>query len=134
MVRYAGRASLLSPSEVLQVFKARSSLYKFAMERLMQSPEETREETSLLLSYLIYSYLSAVFDKDLLLGGVIFNRIGGDSHKHWLKEAVESSGLSVSVLGGIPKVCLSIVKPWPEHHCTLKPACLKSSRYSKILF
>ena len=47
---------------------------------------------------------AAVFDKDLMLGGVLFNRIGGDSHKHWLQEAVESSGLTVEVLGGIPKV------------------------------
>ena len=48
-----------------------------------------------------------MFDSDLVLGGVIFNRIGGDSHNHWLKEAVESSGLNVSVLGGIPKACPS---------------------------
>lgn len=45
-----------------------------------------------------------MFDSDLVLGGVIFNRIGGDSHNHWLKEAVESSGLGVTVLGGVPKV------------------------------
>jgi cobyrinic acid a,c-diamide synthase len=46
----------------------------------------------------------AVFDKELVLGGVLFNRIGGESHRHWLQEAVESSGLMVEVLGGIPKV------------------------------
>lgn len=46
----------------------------------------------------------AAFDSDLMLGGVIFNRIGGDSHNHWLQEAVESSGINVTVLGGIPKV------------------------------
>lgn len=45
-----------------------------------------------------------MFDEELVLGGVLLNRIGGDSHKHWLQEAVESSGLSVEVLGGIPKV------------------------------
>ena len=39
-----------------------------------------------------------------MLGGVIFNRIGGESHNHWLKEAVQSSGLDVAVLGGVPKV------------------------------
>ena len=49
-------------------------------------------------------FLRAVFDTELMLGGVIFNRIGGESHNHWLKEAVQSSGLDVAVLGGIPKV------------------------------
>lgn len=39
-----------------------------------------------------------------MLGGVLFNKVGGDAHCQWLREALEASGLSISVLGGIPKV------------------------------
>ena len=39
------------------------------------------------------------------MGGVLFNKVGGDAHSQWLREALEASGLAMQVLGGIPKVC-----------------------------
>jgi cobyrinic acid a,c-diamide synthase len=42
------------------------------------------------------------FDPALRFAGVIFNRIGGDAHLEYLKEAVDSSCPGVAVLGGIP--------------------------------
>ena len=47
----------------------------------------------------------ADFDKDLVMGGVLFNKVGGEAHSQWLREALEASGLAMPVLGGIPKVC-----------------------------
>lgn len=44
------------------------------------------------------------FDPRLRLGGLIFNKVGGDAHTQWLADAITSAGLNVPVLGGIPKV------------------------------
>ncbi len=44
------------------------------------------------------------FDKPLRLGAVIFNKVGGEAHTKWLADALQSAGLGVRVLGGIPKV------------------------------
>ena len=41
------------------------------------------------------------FDGDLRVAGVVFNRVGGDVHLTWLRDAVRSA-LSVEVFGGIP--------------------------------
>lgn len=46
----------------------------------------------------------ADFDPDLRLGGLLLNKVGSDSHKHWLQDAIKDAGVSASVLGGIPKV------------------------------
>ncbi|KAK9828636.1 hypothetical protein WJX72_001237 [[Myrmecia] bisecta] len=43
------------------------------------------------------------FDPDLKLGGVLLNKVGGPAHTQWLQEAVDTSGVSVKVLGGVPK-------------------------------
>ena len=58
------------------------------------------------------------FDPDLTFAGVIFNKIGGDSHAQWLREAIQSSPLtqSLSVLGCIPKDAQVVV---PERHLGL---------------
>ena len=44
----------------------------------------------------------AHFDPKLKLAAVVFNRIGGDAHLEYLKEAVASACPEVAVLGGIP--------------------------------
>lgn len=43
------------------------------------------------------------YDPALRLEGVIMNRVGGDAHTQWLREAVEESGVATRVLGGIPQ-------------------------------
>lgn len=55
--------------------------------------------------------LHADFDKDLRLGGVLFNKVGGEAHSLWLREALEAAGMSTPVLGGIPKVSLAHLVP-----------------------
>ena len=44
------------------------------------------------------------FDPDLDLAGVIFNKIGSSAHSQWLTEAVQSTGVTTKVFGGVPKV------------------------------
>ncbi|MDR3567647.1 MAG: cobyrinate a,c-diamide synthase [Syntrophobacteraceae bacterium] len=43
------------------------------------------------------------FDPDLKFAGVIFNRVGGERHLRYLKEALSCSCPETVVLGGIPK-------------------------------
>eukprot|EP00897_Mesotaenium_endlicherianum_P002058 jgi/Mesen1/1880/ME000143S00932 len=43
------------------------------------------------------------FDPDLNWAGIIFNKVGGPAHVAWLREAVETAGIDIAVLGGIPK-------------------------------
>lgn len=50
---------------------------------------------------LIYGFKN--FDPELDLCGVIFNRIGGEAHLEYLKEAVGSCFPELAVFGGIPK-------------------------------
>jgi cobyrinic acid a,c-diamide synthase len=50
---------------------------------------------------LVYGF--ARFDPALSLAGVVFNRIGGEAHLEYLKEAVASACPEVAVLGGIPR-------------------------------
>ena len=49
------------------------------------------------------------FDKDLVIGGLILNKIGGQAHLTWLKEAMEAAGVKAPVLGGLPKVCRDVM-------------------------
>ena len=44
------------------------------------------------------------FDPDLDLAGVIFNKVGSSAHSQWLSEAVQSTGVTTKVFGGVPKV------------------------------
>lgn len=44
------------------------------------------------------------FDPDLNLAGVIFNKVGSSAHSQWLSEAVQSTGVTTKVFGGVPKV------------------------------
>ena len=39
------------------------------------------------------------YDPALRLEGVVLNRVGGDAHTQWLREAVEASGVATRVLG-----------------------------------
>ena len=50
---------------------------------------------------LVYGFIH--FDPGLRFAGVIFNRIGGDRHLEYLKEAISSSCPETVVLGGIPR-------------------------------
>ena len=50
---------------------------------------------------LIYGFTH--FDPALEFAGVIFNRIGGEAHLEYLKEALGSACPGVAVLGGIPR-------------------------------
>ncbi|KAL3138055.1 hypothetical protein ABBQ38_005288 [Trebouxia sp. C0009 RCD-2024] len=43
------------------------------------------------------------FDPDLNLAGVIFNKVGSPAHSQWLSEAVQSTGVTTQVFGGVPK-------------------------------
>lgn len=43
------------------------------------------------------------FDPALKISGVIFNRVGGEAHLAFLKEAVESALPGLPILGGIPR-------------------------------
>jgi cobyrinic acid a,c-diamide synthase len=59
------------------------------------------------------------FDPALKLAGVIFNRIGGEGHLAYLKEAMASSLPEVPVLGGIPREDAVTI---PERHLGLMTA------------
>jgi cobyrinic acid a,c-diamide synthase len=50
---------------------------------------------------LVYGFVH--FDPELRFAGVIFNRVGGEKHLLYLKEAISSSCPEVVVLGGIPR-------------------------------
>lgn len=50
---------------------------------------------------LVYGFTR--FDPQLRFAGVIFNRVGGEKHLRYLKEALSSSCPEVVVLGGIPR-------------------------------
>ena len=50
---------------------------------------------------LVYGFVH--FDPGLNFAGVIFNRIGGEAHLEYLKEALASACPEVAVLGGIPR-------------------------------
>lgn len=56
------------------------------------------------------------FDPMLSLAGVIFNRIGGEGHLEYLKEAMSMSVPDVPVLGGIPREEIIRI---PERHLGL---------------
>jgi cobyrinic acid a,c-diamide synthase len=59
------------------------------------------------------------FDPALRFAGVIFNRIGGEAHLEYLKEAVGSACPGVQVLGGIPREETVTI---PERHLGLVTA------------
>jgi cobyrinic acid a,c-diamide synthase len=66
---------------------------------------------------LVYGF--SRFDPRLNLAGVIFNKIGGEGHLAYLKEAMAASIPDVPVLGGIPRedpICI------PERHLGLVTA------------
>jgi len=66
---------------------------------------------------LVYGF--SRFDPDLSLAGVIFNRIGGERHLEYLKEAMAANVPEIPVLGGIPREDpISI----PERHLGLVTA------------
>jgi len=59
------------------------------------------------------------FDPDLKLAGVVFNRIGGQGHLEYLRQAMSANLPEISVLGGIPREdSISI----PERHLGLMTA------------
>jgi cobyrinic acid a,c-diamide synthase len=43
------------------------------------------------------------FDKELRLGALLFNKVGGVAHTKWLSDALTSAALTLPLLGGIPK-------------------------------
>jgi len=43
------------------------------------------------------------FDKELRLGALLFNKVGGAAHTKWLSDALTSAALTLPLLGGIPK-------------------------------
>lgn len=53
---------------------------------------------------MLASALAQDFDPAMRLGGLLFNKVGGEAHTKWLSDAIASAGLSLPVLGGIPKV------------------------------
>ncbi|OQR99546.1 cobyrinic acid -diamide synthase [Thraustotheca clavata] len=65
---------------------------------------------------MVHGYAS--FDKNICLAGVIFNKVGGDAHAEWLREAMASSPLtaSIPVLGCLPNNANVHV---PERHLGL---------------
>lgn len=58
------------------------------------------------------------FDRELDIKGVIFNRVGSESHFAYLKEAVISSGLPVEIIGYFPRDERIEI---PERHLGLTP-------------
>ena len=52
------------------------------------------------------------FDKDLVIGGLLLNKVGGHAHLVWLQEAMEAAGVTAPVLGGLPKVCRAYERIW----------------------
>ncbi|EQC40849.1 hypothetical protein SDRG_01916 [Saprolegnia diclina VS20] len=65
---------------------------------------------------MVHGYCS--FDRNVSFAGVVFNKIGGDAHAQWLRDAMQSSPLtqSVRVLGCVPKDVSIVV---PERHLGL---------------
>ncbi|OQR91776.1 hypothetical protein ACHHYP_04373 [Achlya hypogyna] len=65
---------------------------------------------------MVHGYAS--FDPDVVFAGVVFNKIGGDAHDRWLRDAIASSPLTaaVPVLGCLPKTVGAAV---PERHLGL---------------
>lgn len=59
------------------------------------------------------------FDRDVNLAGVIFNRIGGEGHLAYLKDAMASNLPEIPVLGGIPREASIQI---PERHLGLVTA------------
>ncbi|KAJ3044246.1 hypothetical protein HK097_001554 [Rhizophlyctis rosea] len=67
------------------------------------------------------------FDPDLKFAGVVLNRVGGDVHTQWLREAITVYDPTVNVLGGIPKADNVTV---PERHLGLHmPTDVQSTEY-----
>ncbi len=66
---------------------------------------------------LVYGF--SRFDPDLKIAGVIFNKIGGEGHLRYLKEAMSASMPDIPVLGGIPRE--SSIE-MPERHLGLVTA------------
>jgi cobyrinic acid a,c-diamide synthase len=60
----------------------------------------------------------ASFDPDLTLAGVVFNRIGGAAHLHYLEQALSQLG-EVKCLGGLPREAKLAI---PERHLGLTTA------------
>ncbi len=58
------------------------------------------------------------FDPEVNLRGVIFNKVGSKNHFTYLKEAVDSSGLPVEIIGYIPRQEELVL---PERHLGLVP-------------
>lgn len=44
------------------------------------------------------------FDPQLQLRGVVLNRVGGEAHTAWLRDAIGPANPDITLLGGIPKV------------------------------
>src|SRR5512147_992791 len=57
----------------------------------------------------------ATFDSELTLAGVIFNRVGGAAHLHYLEQAM-SRVAGVKCLGGLPREAAVAI---PERHLGL---------------
>lgn len=66
---------------------------------------------------LVYGF--SRFDPDVRLAGVIFNRVGGEGHLEYLREAMAANLPEIPVLGGIPKEDLIRI---PERHLGLVTA------------
>lgn len=66
---------------------------------------------------LVYGFTR--FDRELRVAGVIFNRIGGEGHLQYLREAMKASLPEVPVLGGIPREDSITI---PERHLGLVTA------------
>lgn len=66
---------------------------------------------------LVYGYSN--FDPRLNVAGVIFNRVGGEGHLEYLKEAIASSLPRIAVFGGIPREDAIRI---PERHLGLLTA------------
>lgn len=61
------------------------------------------------------------FDPDLNLAGVIFNKVGSPAHSQWLSEAVQSTGVTTQVFGGVPKVHQLHLVQCMESHAAYSP-------------
>lgn len=66
---------------------------------------------------LVYGFKN--FDLDLKIAGVIFNRIGGEGHLAYLKQAMSANLPDIDVLGGIPREDAIAI---PERHLGLVTA------------
>lgn len=56
------------------------------------------------------------FDPDLKVAGLVLNKVGGEAHTTWLKQAIAPGNEQVAVLGGVPKVANVVL---PERHLGL---------------